>query len=227
MNQSENINELASALSKVQGKMKAAEKNNINPFHKNKYADLSSVWDTIRVVMSENGLCLLQYGDVLEGRGLTLVTMLCHSSGQWIKSFLPLKPSKDDSQGIGAAMTYMRRYALCALLGVVADEDLDDDGETACGRGKNQKTNNTKINTNNIEEKIDIPKNDQLLSQGQLATILSAYANTDDEFKKNFRNHMIKEWHAHEFWQIKEVSFNTAMEGINRNIEKNTIKVNS
>lgn len=133
MNQSENINELASALSKAQGEMQAAIKDSINPFFKSKYADLGSVWDAARPVLSKNGLCIMQTTEMLADK-LVMVTTLAHTSGQWMKSCLPLNPSKNDSQGIGAAITYLRRYSLSALVGVVCDND--DDGETAVGRGK-------------------------------------------------------------------------------------------
>lgn len=132
-NQSETINELAAALAKAQGEMQAAIKDSVNPFYKSKYADLGSVWDAARPVLSKNGLAVMQSTDIV-GDKLCMVTMLAHSSGQWVKSILPLNPAKNDSQGIGAAITYLRRYSLSALVGVVCDDD--DDGETASGRGK-------------------------------------------------------------------------------------------
>jgi len=133
MNQSESINELASALSKAQGEMQAAIKESINPFFKSKYADLGNVWDACRPVLSKNGLCIMQTTE-MSGEKIVMVTTLAHISGQWVKSYLPLNPSKNDSQGVGAAITYLRRYSLSALVGVVCDED--DDGEVAVGRGK-------------------------------------------------------------------------------------------
>ena len=139
MNQSENIHELASALSKAQGEMQAAIKDSVNPFFKSKYADLGSVWDAARPVLSKNGLCIIQSTEMMPDGKVIMVTMLAHASGQWIKSYLPLNPSKNDSQGMGAAITYLRRYSLSALVGVVCDDD--DDGETAVGRGKTVSTN--------------------------------------------------------------------------------------
>jgi len=133
MNHSESINELATALSKAQGEMQAAIKDSVNPFFKSKYADLGSVWDAARPVLSKNGLCVMQTTEML-GDKIIMVTTLAHTSGQWMKSFLPLNPSKNDSQGVGAAITYLRRYSLSALVGVVCDDE--DDGETAVGRGK-------------------------------------------------------------------------------------------
>jgi hypothetical protein len=136
MSQSEFIHELASALSKAQGEMQAAIKDKVNPFYTSSYADLGSVWDAARPVLGKNGLCIMQTTEMVD-KQIIMVTTLAHTSGQWVKSYLPLLLKKDDSQGIGAAMTYLRRYSLSALVGVVCEDD--DDGETAVGRGKAQK----------------------------------------------------------------------------------------
>lgn len=86
MNQSENINELVSALSKAQSKMKPATFNKVNPHFRSRYADFTSCMDACREPLSENGLCIMQCIDSISDK-TTLVTMLAHSSGQWIKSF--------------------------------------------------------------------------------------------------------------------------------------------
>jgi hypothetical protein len=65
---------------------------------------------------------------------MTMSTVLMHSSGEWLSGQYPIKPTKNDPQGIGAAITYARRYSLAAMVGVVSDED--DDAETAVGRAK-------------------------------------------------------------------------------------------
>jgi hypothetical protein len=59
----------------------------------------------------------------------TLTTSLIHKSGQWIESEMPLHLPKQDPQGQGSAVTYARRYAYMAILGLVADDD--DDGNAA------------------------------------------------------------------------------------------------
>ena len=113
MSQSELINELATALSKAQGEMQAAIKDKVNPFYKNAYADLGSVWDAARPVLSKYGLCVIQTTELSPDRNqVMMVTTLAHTSGQWMKSYLPLNPAKNDSQGMGAAITYLRRYSL-------------------------------------------------------------------------------------------------------------------
>ncbi len=134
---SEEIKDFVSALAKAQGQMKAAAFNRTNPHFKNRYADFTSCMDTCRQPLSENGLAVMQYCETVEGK-LYLITMIAHSSGQWFKSQFPLITAKVDSQGIGSAMTYAKRYSLCSMLGIVADEDADsdDDAEFAVGRGK-------------------------------------------------------------------------------------------
>jgi len=130
---SETIGKLAEALSKAQGMMKNADKDRDNPFFKSKYADLAGVWDACRKPLSDQGIAVSQLYDVIEGR-VFLTTELMHSSGEFIQSIVPIQPVKPDPQSMVSAMTYMKRAALSAIAGVAAAE-MDDDGETATGRG--------------------------------------------------------------------------------------------
>jgi len=59
---------------------------------------------------------------------MTLTTVMTHSSGEWVAQNMSLPVSKPDAQGAGSAITYMRRYALAAAIGVV---QADDDGNAA------------------------------------------------------------------------------------------------
>lgn len=123
MDKSESINELATALSKAQGEMSAAKKDTTNPFFKSKYADLSSVWDAARTPLTKNGLSVVQTTNPTDGKSMELVTTLIHSSGQWIKGTMVMLPTKQDPQGMGSCLTYMRRYALSAILGISQEDD--------------------------------------------------------------------------------------------------------
>ena len=128
MNQSESIANLAKALSIVQGKLTYAAKDSANPFFKSKYADLESVWDSCRTLLSDNGLSVIQFpGEFFDGT-MSLTTILAHASGEWISKEMSLPVTKPDAQGAGSALTYMRRYALAAVVGVV---QADDDGNAA------------------------------------------------------------------------------------------------
>jgi hypothetical protein len=131
MNKSENIGELAAALCKAQTKMKSAVKDKANPFFKSSYADLSSVWDACKAELAANGLAISQHPTTDSTGSVIVETVLIHSSGQWMSSALAMKPTKNDPQAYGSAITYARRYALAAVVGVVTD---DDDGNEASDR---------------------------------------------------------------------------------------------
>jgi hypothetical protein len=125
---SDQLNELAGALAKAQAMLKPAVKDSMNPHFKNRYADLESVWDACREPLTKNGLSVTQL-PIQTGDGRTVLrTMLIHVSGQYLTSELPLNPVKNDPQGLGSALSYMRRYALAAMVGVV---QTDDDGNEA------------------------------------------------------------------------------------------------
>ena len=128
--QSDSINELATALSAAQRLMEGAAKDSANPFFKSRYADLSSIWLAIREPLGAHGLSVIQV-PAAEGSKITITTLLCHTSGQWISSELTMAGKDDSPQGIGSAITYARRYALAAICGVAPE---DDDGEKAQGR---------------------------------------------------------------------------------------------
>jgi hypothetical protein len=127
---SKEIHELAAALSKAQGEFKIAGLTKENPFFKSKYADLAEIIKSSRAALAKNGLCVLQPPIINEDGANILVTILLHSSGQWMESRMRIVPPKADVQSLGSYMTYMRRYSYASLVGVVASDD-DDDGEVA------------------------------------------------------------------------------------------------
>lgn len=149
--QSENIGKLLEALGKAQNEMEGAVEDSSNPFFKSKYADLTSVWRACRQPLTKNGLSVIQSLHVIDNQ-LTLVSILGHSSGEWLKSYLPIKvPTievknrntgeiektiRDDVQALGSVITYCRRYALSALVGICP---IDDDGESLMDRAKKKK----------------------------------------------------------------------------------------
>ena len=129
MEMSDTIAKLSAALCKAQKEIKGAVKDSTNPFFKSDYADLSSVWDAIRVPLTSNGLSITQLTDVSPD-GVIIETVLLHESGEYISGKLFMKPVKNDPQGIGSAITYGRRYGLQAIAGVCPE---DDDGNKASG----------------------------------------------------------------------------------------------
>ena len=123
---SQEVGELAKALINVQRQLQPATKDADNPFTKSKYATLNSVMDSCRDALLSNGIWLCQYPVPAEPGYLGLVTKLTHAeSGQWQSSLAVVPLPKADPQGVGISMTYMRRYALSAMLGIVTEEDTD------------------------------------------------------------------------------------------------------
>ena len=125
---SEKIDQIAEALIAVQSEMGTVTKENENPYFKSKYADLAAVHRLCMPILTKNGLCVSQVCAPSE-KGVKIVTLLLHKSGQYLGSELEMIPTKMDPQGIGSAITYARRYALMAIIGLVAEED--DDGNAA------------------------------------------------------------------------------------------------
>lgn len=128
MPQSELIKELVTALCKAQGRFGIAEFDCTNPHFKSRYASLTSVMNVVRKPLADEGLSIVQIVEETDV-GMFLETKLFHSSGQWLTGRMPLFLSKKDMQGLGSAVTYAKRYAIAAMLGVVSDDD--DDGNAA------------------------------------------------------------------------------------------------
>lgn len=134
---SESTKEINTALAKAQKTIGFAIKDTNNPFYKSKYADLASVWRAVHESISENELCVVQSpGIEVAVNGAVFVsvtTRIGHSSGEWIMGTCMVPPMKQDPQAYGSAITYSRRYALAAFLGVIQE---DDDAEGAMNRAQ-------------------------------------------------------------------------------------------
>lgn len=128
MKHSIETNHIFAALVKAQSEMPTANKDGNNPHFKSKYATLQSVVETCKPILTKHGLAITQTFEP-SCDGVSIITTLVHESGQYISGSLFLKPAKNDPQGYGSAITYGRRYAWAAILGMVADED--DDGNEA------------------------------------------------------------------------------------------------
>ena len=133
MNQSQDITELSRAMLQVQQSIRPAMKDATNPFTRSNYATLNSVMESCRDALLSQGILFTQLpcpAPVELGAGhIGLETRLIHAeSGQWISSMAVIPLPKNDPQGMGSAITYARCYSLCAMLGIVTE---DDDGESA------------------------------------------------------------------------------------------------
>jgi hypothetical protein len=146
--QSEQIDQIAAALSELQSRMSTVNKSAANPFFKSKYTPLEDIVDSIRPHLRDLGLSFTQGGALTEdtdssGDGLSikthmvLTTKIMHKSGQWLESYFPLDAVKDKNgvitpQAWGSASSYARRYGLQAAFGITTG-DVDDDGNLASG----------------------------------------------------------------------------------------------
>lgn len=143
MKTSENINEIAKALSSAQGEMKPAQKNASNPFLKSKYADLASVIDCSREVLTAHGIAVSQGVENEEGK-VAVTTRLMHTSGQWIESSVSAQPKGQDPQAVGSVITYLRRYGYTGLVGIATE---DDDGHAGTSGNAQQRQSNKSRNS--------------------------------------------------------------------------------
>ena len=146
MNKSETIKELAGALAIFHKEVATIKKTETNPFFKSKYADLSNILDSIKEPLGKSGLVFSQ---IPSGEN-ELTTILIHTkSGEWMSGAYRMTPAKNDPQGQGSAITYMRRYALSAILGLNTDED--DDANHASGKNTASKPQNAPTASANRE----------------------------------------------------------------------------
>ena len=129
--QSENIQELAAALSKAQGEYEIVGNNRENPYFKSRYADFAGIMKAVKKALAKNGLSFVQ--QLRMDNGATILhSILMHSSGQWMESRVRIVPLKNDPQTFGSTLTYNKRYAAEALLCIIVDDDAaDDDAEVA------------------------------------------------------------------------------------------------
>lgn len=133
--QSPTLGKLADALAKAQGAFDAVAKSReAELVSKNgqkfsySYADLASLWAAVRGPLSANGLAVVQLASSA-GPNVIVTTTLLHSSGEWMRGRLSMPVGVQTPQGYGSAITYAKKYALAAMVGIAAEED--DDGAEA------------------------------------------------------------------------------------------------
>ena len=127
MKHSESIAKLAPALVKANAEVQHAVKDSNNPHFKSKFASLNSVVDTIKPVYASHGLTVVQMPGFDDGHA-TLETVVLHDSGEWMSGVSGSPLQKNDPQGVGSALTYLRRYSLSGFAGIAQE---DDDGNAA------------------------------------------------------------------------------------------------
>lgn len=135
---------LAKAIVLAQGQIEGAKKGKKNDHFKSKYADLASVWDACRDALQANNLAVVQLPCEAPAGYVGLVTTVLHSCGESLseKYFMPLK-DPTNPQAAGSALTYARRYALAAVIGICPE---DDDGNAAAVPVKAAATGQAAVN---------------------------------------------------------------------------------
>ena len=133
---SDTIGAIAAALAKAQGELSNPEKSLVatirSPFPREgertfRYASLASGLDIVRKILGQHEIATVQTTAIDQDSGqIRLTTLLAHASGEWISSDWPVCPvSETAPHRMGAALTYARRYALFALIGIAGEDDLD------------------------------------------------------------------------------------------------------
>lgn len=177
MNMSDSTDKIFAALSKMQSDLTSASK--AKSGHGYKYADLAECIETAKKPLADNGLAVSQLMGDAEG-GTTLVTMITHSSGQYISSEFTMKEAvlqggaaKNPAQAMGASITYMRRYAFAAIIGLAQEDDDAKD----CRERKQQQ---------NYNPADDIAKAQSISTEKELVAFwnsLPAHAQNNDRLK--------------------------------------------
>ena len=133
MKTSDMINEIAADFAAAQGELTDAAKDQKGYGYQ--YADLSGVLQIARPVLSAHKICAIQEAATTQS-GVSVTTRLCHASGQWIE-FGPLTMEAEPKKGlshaqcVGSVITYARRYALAAALGITQEDDDGASGKEA------------------------------------------------------------------------------------------------
>lgn len=114
---------LFAALAVAQGEIQSAIADKENKHFNYKYADLDACWNACRKPLADNELTIIQMPSNVEGGGIMMRTVLGHSSGQSISAVYTMYPDKTTPQAIASCMTYLRRYMLCAMVGISQEDD--------------------------------------------------------------------------------------------------------
>lgn len=141
MTTSQSIKNIAMALCKFQEECDTPRKTANNPHYKSKYAPLEEIIRVIKPALAKNGLSYFQTTST-EGTNIVVTTVLMHISGEYIEGMpLSLPMGKTTAQSAGSSITYARRYSLCAMLGIAAEED--DDGNNASVETRSEQPSKT------------------------------------------------------------------------------------
>lgn len=130
---------LSQKLLEVQREGVKLQKSALNPHFKSKYIPLEEVIDKVVPLLNDKGIVLTQSVGHWEGNPLLVTTLWDTESDEKLESASPLILEKQTPQAVGSAITYMRRYSILSILGLVADEDDDANSATTQRRTRTVK----------------------------------------------------------------------------------------
>jgi ERF superfamily len=211
---SEKSDVILAQLMKAKSEMgSAVKKDALNPFHKSKYASLGAHLDLSEPVLFKHGLLMMPTGNIINGQHVLVATLHHPESGQWLKSYLPLPNPKGDSQGVGASLTYMRRYAINSMFSLNAE---DDDGETASGRGKYDKQAPKEQTPPPVQEET---QESARVGKAEIIALTNLMNNLDKESLQSFRGWIKKTFKADSIQDIPKACFEMCMVSLNAKIK--------
>lgn len=140
--QSVDINKLMPALIDAKAEFDPVLKDATNPHFHSRFSSLSSVYKAVDTALLQRRIMHTCQPSVAADGTQQILTRIIHESGQWIGGIWALNPVKNDPQGVGSALSYARRYTLCALLGIAPEDD--DDGNAASGPRKTERVKASK-----------------------------------------------------------------------------------
>lgn len=193
LEKSESIKEIAGALVKFQNEVTGVKKDGSNPFFKSKYATLDNFITTVRTPMVKHGLSFTQ----LPSGENELVTMLMHESGEYLSATAKMAPKTNDPQGQGSAITYMRRYALGALLGIATEDDDDGNSATRTPYDTSEVPDNAKVTVSGADtspkKKLTPPKSVAALNakKKQIKDLIDSIALTTLDTKEEYETYVL------------------------------------
>lgn len=198
------------------------KKDSKNPFHKSTYASLGVHLELSESVLDKHGLLMMQTINRINDQDILISTLYHVESSQWLKSYLPLPNPKNDSQGLGSSITYMRRYSINAMLGLNAE---DDDGEKSTKRNNDNipsdKSNDklTEKPQEKLQEKVMSIKSSEKISKQEVIRLENLEASLQGDLKVRFKAWLLKDYKTDRFENIKSTDFTTILGSYERAVK--------
>lgn len=153
MEKTPSITNLANALMLFQLKVSKIEKDANNPFFKSKYASLSNIQEAIYTPLAESGLI---YSQSPSGQnGLTTIVIHAESGEYFMDTYIMPVSKQNDPQAVGSSITYAKRYALVAMLGLNIDDDDDGNEASKPSEKKKEEDNRPWLNDKAYAQALD------------------------------------------------------------------------